>query len=449
MNKRDSFSGKLGFVLAAAGSAVGLGNIWRFPYLVAKYGGGIFLFIYLILVLTFGYSIMTLEISIGRKTRQSPVGAFKAFSKKYVWVGVLSIIVPLIISGYYGVIGGWVIKFLTAYIANHTSAAAQEGYFSSFASGTFQPIIFQLIFILSGTVILLGGVKGGIEKASKFCMPILLVLSIIIAVYTLTLPGALEGVKYILIPDFSKFGFQTVVGAMGQMFYSMSLAMGIMITFGSYLSKEDDIEKSVKQIEFFDATIAILATFMVVPAVFVFNPDPNKMQQGASLMFETLPKVFDLIPLGTIVGAAFFLLVAFAALTSYISILEVMISSLCDVLKLNRTLSVIICVAVSCLLGIPATLGNGVWSNILIFGNSILDFMDLVANSLLLPLVALTTCIIFGWFVGLKPLEEEILLSSKFKRGKIFGLTIKYIAPVFLGLIIVGNILQTLGIMNI
>lgn len=449
MKERDSFSGKIGFVLAAAGSAVGLGNIWRFPYLVARYGGGIFLLIYLILVLTFGYSIMMLEIAVGRKTKLSPIGAFKHFSKKYLWVGVLAVFVPFIISGYYGVIGGWVVKFLAAYFSNQGVAAAQDGYFANFISGSFQPIIFQMIFILSAALILLGGVKGGVEKASKICMPVLLVLSIFIAVYTLTLPGAFEGVKYILIPDFSKFGFQTVVGAMGQMFYSMSLAMGIMITFGSYLSKDNDMEKSVRQIEFFDTTIAILATFMVVPAVFAFNPDPEKMQQGAGLMFEALPKVFNQIPLGTVVGGAFFVLVAFAALTSYISILEVIIASMCDNLKLKRTPSVIICVLASFLLGIPATLGNGVWDSVLIFGNSILDFMDLIANSFLLPLVAMATCIIFGWNIGIKPIEDEILLSSDFKRRKVFNVTIKYIAPVFLAMIIVGNILQTFGIVNI
>ena len=272
MKKRDSFSGRIGFVLAAAGSAVGLGNLWRFPYLVAKYGGGIFLLIYLILVLTFGYSIMTLEIAIGRKTGLSPVGAFRKFSQKYTWVGWLTVIISTIILGYYSIIGGWVIKYLVTFITNSGSFAAADGYFNNFISQPYQPILYGVIFSLAGLGVLLGGVRGGIEKAGKVLMPILIIISIIIAVYSVTLPGAIEGVKYILIPNFSHFGFETVVGALGQMFYSMSLAMGIMITFGSYLSKDTDIERSVKNVEIFDTAIAILAAFMIIPAVLHFRP---------------------------------------------------------------------------------------------------------------------------------------------------------------------------------
>ncbi len=447
MKEREGFSGKLGFVLAAAGSAVGLGNIWRFPYLVAKYGGGIFILVYLLLVLTFGYSIMTLEIAIGRKTGLSPVGAYKKFGKKYTWIGWLTVIIPFLISGYYSVIGGWVIKYLMVYIQNLTSAAASSTFFAEYTSKPFEPIVYQCIFILAAAAVLIGGVKSGIERASKIMMPILIVLSVIVAVYTLTLPGAIDGVKYILIPDFSNFGFETIVGALGQMFYSMSLAMGIMITFGSYLSKKDDIEKSVKNVEIFDTGVAILATFMVVPAVFAF--DSGQLNQGAGLMFITLPKVFNQIPFGTFVGGIFFLLVAFAALTSYISIQEVLIASVCDIFKMKRIWAVIVCITASCLLGIPSSLGFGVWDNIKILGNSILDFVDLIANSLLLPVAALATCVIFGWLVGLKPIEEEVTLTSEFKRKKIFTVIIKYVGPIFLTIIVLTNILQFAGIVSI
>ncbi len=447
MKTRDNFSGKIGFVLAAAGSAVGLGNIWRFPYLVAKYGGGIFLLVYLILVLTFGYSIMTLEIAIGRNTGLSPVGAYRKFGKRHVWVGWLTVLIPFLISGYYSVIGGWVLKYLMVYVQNLTSSAANSAFFTEFTARPVEPIVYQSVFIFISAVILIGGVKSGIERASKVLMPILVVLSVLIAVYTLTLPGAMNGVKYILIPDFSNFGFETIVGALGQMFYSMSLAMGIMITFGSYLSKKDDIEKSVKNVEIFDTFIAIIATFMVVPAVFAF--DPEQLNQGAGLMFITLPKVFNQVPFGTFIGGAFFVLVAFAALTSYISIQEVLISSVCDLFKMKRVWSVIICVVASCLLGIPASLGFGVWDNIQILGNSILDFADLIANSLLLPVAALATCIIFGWSVGLKQIEDEIMLTSEFKRKKIFKVVIKYVGPVFLAIIVLTNILQFAGIVSI
>lgn len=447
MEKRDGFSSKLGFVMAAAGSAVGLGNIWRFPYLVAEYGGGIFILVYLILVLTFGYSIMALEISLGRKTGLSPIGAYGHFGKKYKWVGWLTVIIPFLISGYYSVIGGWVMKYLMVYVQNLTAAAADSSFFGEFTSKPLEPIVYQVIFILASALILVAGVKGGIERASKVLMPCLIALSVIIAVYTVFLPGAMEGVKYVLIPDFSKFGFKTIVGALGQMFYSMSLAMGIMVTYGSYLAKQDDIEKSVKNVEIFDTLVAIIATFMVVPAVFAF--DKSQLTSGAGLMFMTLPKVFNQIPLGTLVGAAFFILVAFAALTSYISIQEVLVASVCDNFKVKRKWSVLICVVASCLLGIPSSLGFGVWDSVKIFGNSILDFTDMVANSFLLPIAAVVTCVIFGWLVGLKPLEDEIELSSEFKRKRIFGVIIKYVGPVFLAIIVVTNILQILGFVSI
>lgn len=447
MKEREGFSSKLGFVLAAAGSAVGLGNIWRFPYLVAKYGGGIFLLVYLILVLTFGYSIMTLEIAMGRKTKQSPIGAYSRFGKKYAWVGWLTVIIPFLISGYYSVIGGWVIKYLVVYIQNLSVNAASNGFFDEFISKPIEPIVYQLVFVLFSAIILVAGVKSGVERASKVLMPLLVVLSLFVAVYSLTLPGAVEGVKYILIPDFSNFGFQTIVGALGQMFYSMSLAMGIMITYGSYLNKNDDIEKSVRNVEIFDTAIAIIATFMIVPAVFAF--DKSQLNQGAGLMFITLPKVFAQIPLGTFVGGAFFVLVAFAALTSYISILEVLISSVCDLFKLKRVCAVVLCVVASSLLGIPSSLGFGVWSDFAIFGYSILDFFDTIANSFLLPIAALVTCFIFGWIVGLKPIHDEIELSSSFRRKKIFNTIIKYIGPVFLAIIVITNVLQILGIVSI
>ncbi len=447
MKEREGFSSKLGFVLAAAGSAVGLGNIWRFPYLTAKYGGGIFLLVYLILVLTFGYSIMSLEIAIGRKTKQSPVGAYSRFGKKYAWVGWLTVIIPFLISGYYSVIGGWVLKYLMVYIQNLTVSAANSDFFTEFTSKPIEPIIYQAVFIALSAIILVAGVKSGVERASKVLMPILVVLSIAIALYVLTLPGAMEGVKYVLIPDFSNFGFQTIVGALGQMFYSMSLAMGIMITFGSYLGKSDDIEKSVRNVEIFDTAIAIIATFMIVPAVFAL--DKSQLNQGAGLMFITLPKVFNQIPFGAVVGGEFFVLVAFAALTSYISIQEVLISSVCDLFKMKRVYAVIICVVASCLLGIPASLGFGVWDGVTFFGYSILDFVDMIANSFLLPIAALVTCIIFGWLVGLKPIRDEIELSSAFRRKRIFNVIIKYVGPVFLAIIVLTNILQILGIVSI
>ena len=270
-NTRSSFTGKIGFVLAAAGSAVGLGNIWRFPYLAAKYGGGIFLLVYLILALTFGFALMTAEIALGRKTGLSAIGAFRSLNKKYSFVGYLAAIVPLIIFPYYSVIGGWVTKYLWAFVSGGASQAATDAYFGQFITQPVEPVLWFMAFILVTAVVVLLGVEKGIEKVSKIMMPILVVLSIGIAVYSLFMPGAIEGLIYYIKPDFSKFSITTVLAAMGQLFYSMSLAMGIMITYGSYMKKDVNLESSVKQIELFDTGIAFFAGLMIIPSVFVFS----------------------------------------------------------------------------------------------------------------------------------------------------------------------------------
>ena len=302
--KRSSFSGRLGFVLSAAGASVGLGNIWRFPYLAAKYGGGIFLLIYIILALTFGYTMIVAETSIGRMTKKSPVGAFKFFSKSPFskFGGWINAIIPILIVPYYSVIGGWVIKYLAEYIVGDSKLLAGDSYFTDFISGGFSAEICFIIFTLLTLIVIYAGVRNGIERVSKFMMPILIVLSIIIAVYSVTRPGALAGVKYFLVPNFKNFSWMTVVAAMGQMFYSLSIAMGILITFGSYMKKDVSIEDSTRNVEFFDTAIAIMAGLMIIPAVFAFSGgDPDALQSGPSLMFITLPKMFD--SMGRFMGA--------------------------------------------------------------------------------------------------------------------------------------------------
>ena len=284
------FSGKLGFVLAAAGSAVGLGNIWRFPYLAARYGGGIFLLVYLILVVSLGFSLMIAEVAIGRKTKLSAIGAFRKLSEKWKFLGYLASVVPIIIFPYYCVIGGWVVKYLLVYATGGGMEAAGDTYFNDYIAQPAEPILWLAVYIGLTAVIVFFGVQKGIEKASRIMMPALVVLTLGVAAYSVTRPGALEGVAYYLIPDFSRFSVNTVLGAMGQMFYSMSLAMGIMVTYGSYMKREDDLEKSVSQIEIFDTGIAFLAGLMVIPAVFAFSGgDEAALNQGAGLMFVTLP----------------------------------------------------------------------------------------------------------------------------------------------------------------
>ena len=338
-HKRSSFSGKIGFVLSAAGASVGLGNIWRFPYLAAKYGGGIFLLIYIILAMTFGYTMIVAETSIGRMTGKSPVGAYKSFGNKPAlrFGGWINAIIPILIVPYYSVIGGWVVKYLAEYVLGQGHLVAADGYFSSFISNGLSSELCFLIFAAMTLAIIFAGVENGIERVSKIMMPILVVLSLVISVYSVTRPGALEGVKYFLVPNVKNFSWMTVVTAMGQMFYSLSIAMGILITFGSYMKKEVSIEDSTRNVEVFDTAIAIMAGLMIIPAVFAFSGgDPSALKAGPALMFITIPKVFDSMGLGTVIGSAFFVLVLFAALTSSIALTESAVSTLQDELGWSR-----------------------------------------------------------------------------------------------------------------
>lgn len=448
--KRSSFSGSLGFVFAAAGSAVGLGNIWRFPYLAAQYGGGIFIFVYLILAVTFGFALLSAEIAIGRKTKLSPVLAYKKLNNKFGFLGILAIIVPIIICPYYCVIGGWVTKYVTVYAQGLVSQAAGDTYFSDFISNPWSPLIFFLIFMGISVFVILLGVQKGIETISKFLMPLLILLTIGISIYALTLPNALEGLAYYLVPDFSKFSIGTVAGALGQLFYSMSIAMGIMITYGSYTKNEVNLTKSVNQIEIFDSAVALLAGLMIVPAVYVFSGEAGLSSQGPGLMFMTLPKVFDKMLGGDIVGMLFFVLVFFAAITSAISIMEAIVSSIMDKFHISRGWSCLIVVGICLAMGIPSSLGNGVWSDVKIFGMDILTFFDFLSNNILMPIVALFTCILIGWVIKPKTITDEITRNGEtFKRKGLFNVMIKYVAPVCLVIILLSSILSQLGIIKL
>ena len=448
--KRSNFTGKLGFVLAAAGSAVGLGNIWRFPYLAAKYGGGIFLLVYIVLAVTLGFALMTAEIAIGRKTGLSAIGAFKKLNRKYSFIGWLASLVPIIILPYYSVIGGWVMKYLFAFVSGNGVAAAADSYFGGFISQTTEPIVWFSLFIGITALIVLCGVEKGIEKVSKWMMPVLVVLSIVIAIYSVCLPGAWDGVLYYILPDFSKFSVTTVLAAMGQLFYSMSLAMGIMITYGSYMKKEVNLESAVSQIEIFDTGIAFLAGLMIIPAVFTFSGGtPEALGKGPSLMFVTLPKVFETMWGGQVIGIIFFVLVLFAALTSSISLMETVVSIVCDKFKINRKLSCLIVFIGAVLIGLPSTLGYGAWSHIAIIGMPFLDFFDFISNSVLMPIVALLTCIFIGFVIKPQVLIEEVELSSRFRRKALFSAIIKYAAPICIILILVSSVLDAFGIFKI
>lgn len=453
--KRSSFSSRLGFVLAAAGSAVGLGNLWRFPYLAAKYGGGIFLLIYIILAITFGFALMITEIAIGRKTRLSCIGAYRALDKRFGFLGPLASLVPIVITPYYCVIGGWVMKYLSVFVSGQMQAAAGDNFFTDFITVSApgiagNPLLWFVLYVLLNAVVVLCGVEKGIEKASRFLMPVLVILAIIVSGYSLTIPGALDGLKFYLLPDFSRFSPMTVLGAMGQLFYSMSLAMGIMITYGSYMQKDNILEHSVGQIEIFDTAIAMIAGLMIIPAVVAFNGGDTSLVQstaGPGLMFGVLPKVFDHMAGGAVVGLVFFVLVLFAALTSSISLMETLVSFLMDKTRFGRRPATIIVTVCVLIFGVPSCLGYGPWSSVTLLGMAFLDFFDFISNSVLMPVVAFLTCILVGHVVGTKVIADEVKEGSNaFHREKLHRVMIRWVAPVLLLLILITSVMQGLGI---
>lgn len=461
-HKRGNFTGSIGFVLAAAGSAVGLGNIWRFPYLAAKDGGGVFLLCYLILVLTFGFTLLTTEIAIGRKTGQSPLTAYRSLHRSWGWLGVIACLVPVIILPYYSTIGGWVLKYLATYLTGGADAAMADGYFTGFITSTWSPILWFLIFLGATMLVVYKGVDTGIERFSKVLMPILLVLILAIAVFSLTLTHTdeagntrtgLQGFLVYVVPNFSgmtvKKFLMILMDAMGQLFYSISVAMGIMVTYGSYVKKETNLGKSVNQIEIFDTVVAFLAGLMIVPAVFTFMGTEG-MNSGPSLMFVSLPKVFGAMGgMGAIVGAAFFLMVAFAALTSSVSIMEAIVSSIMDKFHLPRKKAILSVTAVAMVVGIIVCLGYNHFYFELMLPNSttpgqILDVLDYISNYILMPVVAISTCILIGWVVKPKTVIDEITLGGcRFGRQGLYVVMIKVVTPLMLFFLL----LQSLGLL--
>ena len=448
-HKRGSFSGKIGFILSAAGASVGLGNIWRFPYLAAKYGGGIFLLVYIVLAMTFGYTMIVAETSIGRMTGKSPVGAYKSFGNKPAlrFGGWINAVIPILIVPYYSVIGGWVIKYLAEYLLGQAHLMAADGYFSAFISGGFSSELCFLIFAALTLIIIFAGVENGIERVSKVMMPILVLLSLVIGAYSVTRPGALEGVKYFLVPNPKNFSWMTVVAAMGQMFYSLSIAMGILITFGSYMKKDVSIEDSTRNVEVFDTAIAIMAGLMIIPAVFSFSGgDPSALKAGPSLMFITIPKVFDSMGMGTVIGVAFFLLVLFAALTSSIALTESAVSTLQDELGWSRNKSTAVMGVSMVLLGSLSSLGYGPLSSVTILGMQFLDFFDFLTNSVMMPVAAIASCILVSRVIGVERIEQEVTLNGgAFRRKRIFNAMIRYLCPIFAAIILISSIANAFG----
>ena len=448
--KKSSFSGQIGFVLAAAGSAVGVGNLWRFPYLAAKDGGGLFLLIYLVLVLTFGFTLLTSDIAIGRRTKESAIGAYTKMNPKWKFLGVLTFLVPVLIMTYYAVIGGWVTKYAVIYLTGHASAAAEDGYFTSFITSPVAPVIFALLFMAVTSLIVYNGVEDGIERVSKYMMPILLVLVVVIAGYSLTLKHTddagqirtgIDGFLYYLTPHFEGLTFkrflQILLDAMSQLFFSLSVSMGIMITYGSYVKPQVNLSKSVNQIEIFDTGVALIAGAMIIPAVFVFSGTEG-MSAGPSLMFISLPKVFSAMgKAGVLVGVLFFVSAIFATLTSCISVLESIVANCMEIFHMERKKTVLILSAIYLAASACIALGYSVFYFEVKLPNGsvgqLLDIMDYISNSVMMPLIALISSIFIGWVMKPEYVIEEVERNGeKFRRKRMYRIMIRYIAPIMM-----------------
>ena len=460
--KRGNFSGSIGFVLAAAGSAVGVGNLWRFPYLAAKDGGGLFLIIYLVLALTVGFTLLTSDIAIGRKTKKSAIGAYEQMHPKWKFLGILTFLVPVLIMTYYAVIGGWITKYAVVYLTGQASAAAEDGYFTSFITSPVAPVVFALLFMAVTSLIVYNGVEGGIEKVSKCMMPVLFVLVAVIAVYALTLKHTdadgqvrtgLEGLVYYLTPHTEgltvKRFMQILLDAVSQLFFSLSVSMGIMITYGSYVKPEVNLNRSINQIEIFDTGVALLAGAMIVPAVFVFSGTEG-MSAGPSLMFVSLPKVFAAMgKAGVVVGILFFVSAIFATLTSCISVLESITSNCMEIFHTERKKTVLVLSIIYLTASAVIALGYSIFYFEVKLPNGanaqLLDIMDYISNSVMMPFIALLSAILIGWIVKPKYVIDEMESSGhKYGRKNVYVVMIRYIVPVLMLILF----LQSTGILS-
>ncbi len=442
---RDQWSSKIGFILAAAGSAVGLGNLWKFPYTAGMNGGGAFVIVYFAILLLVGFTLMMAELVVGRHTQLNAVGAYRKIRKNWAFVGGLGVLASFIILSYYSVVGGWVVNYIVKALTgafNTADIEALGGMFTGLISSPVEPLIYHGIFMLMTLGIVIGGISGGIEKYSKILMPALFVMMFAIMLRSVTLPGASEGIKFLLAPDFSKIDGGVILAALGQVFFSLSLGMGCMITYGSYLSKEENIPQSSFIIPLIDTGVALLAGLTILPAVFAFGFDPAS---GPGLVFVTLPAVFSKMPLGSLFAVIFFVLVLFAALTSSISLLEASVSYVVDDWGWNRKGATFALSAAIFLLGIPASLGMGPLSHIkLIKGKDIFDSMSFVSDNILLPLGGLLLCIFVGWVWGMKNAINEATSNGKhgFALAPIWSFLVKFVAPIAILVVFIQGLLS-------
>ncbi|MFD3157111.1 sodium-dependent transporter [Haloimpatiens sp. FM7330] len=438
---RDKWSSKVGFILAAAGSAVGLGNIWKFPYSVGTNGGGAFVALYFIFLIFIGVPLMLAAITLGRKTQLSVFGAYKSINKKWSFVGGLGVICGFFILAFYSTVGGWVIYYLKNALLgtlNTTNPDLLGKTFENLLNSPIELISYQFIFLLFTMLIVLKGISGGIEKASKIMMPALFIMLIVIAFKSVTLKGSMEGIKFLLTPDFSKINMQVAMNALGQVFFSLSIGMGVMVTYGSYLGKKDNILNTAILIPVIDTAIALIAGFATIPAVFALG---FKVTEGPGLMFVTLPAVFASMPMGHIFCIVFFLLVLFAALTSSISMLEVCVSYFVDERNKKRKTSTVIITLLIFIMGIPASLSMGVWKNLdLIGGLNFFDLYDKLTTNILLTTGGFLLCIFVGWVLKAENAVKEIEISgNKFRLAPVWSFLIKYVVPAAVFIILINS----------
>ena len=457
-----NFTGQIGFVLAAAGSAVGVGNLWRFPYLAAKDGGGLFIIVYIVLAVTFGFTLLTSDIAIGRRTGKNSINAYAEMRPRWKFLGILTFLVPVIIMTYYAVIGGWITKYITVYLTGSGLEAAEDGYFTGFITSPGPASVFAVIFMLMTAFVVYNGVEQGIEKLSRILMPVLLVMIIAIAIFAMTLHHTddsgvtrtgLQGLLVYLKPDFTGLTLrrflQILLDAMSQIFFSLSVSMGIMITYGSYVKKEVDINASVRQIEWFDTGIALLAGVMIIPSIFVFE-GMDGMNSGPGLMFVSLPKVFAAMGgIGQFVGLGFFLMAAFAALTSCVSVLEAIAANCMEIFHTERRRTTLVLTVIYTIASVVIALGYSIFYVELPLPNGsigqILDVMDYISNSFMMPFISLLSSILIGWVVGSKWITDEVEYGGKrFGLKGLYKVMIRYIVPVIMLILF----LQSTGILG-
>ncbi len=442
MEKRDSFASSFGVLVAMAGSAVGLGNLWRFPYLVGTNGGAAFIIIYLAIVFLLALPIMYAEFVVGRRAQSNVYGAFKKLAPGSKWgiIGVMAIICCILIVSFYSVVGGWTIDYLVKAVMGEFSSGSEgfDGLFAQTVSSNYRPLLFMLLFVGTSATVLLAGVKDGIEKYSKVLMPLLFVMVIIIAVRSVTLPGSGAGLDFLFKPDFSKVTASTVLDALGQAFFSLSVGFGIIFTYASYVNKNENLIKMSAQTATADTLFAIIAGIAIMPAVFAFGISPS---QGPGLVFVTLPYVFAQLPLGSVLAAIFFFVLFVAALTSAISLLEVAVAYVLEEFKIGRRAAVISVVAIVLFLGTFCSLSQGLLGDVKILGNNIFDLFDKTTANILIPVGGLLIVLFAGWRMKREDFLDEITSGGKHKFNSVYlriiMFSVKYLAPVIISIILI------------